>query len=104
MSYVDPDFKSKKDLKGAVIRARALQHATADLTEDISEQRDLIIAIRSVLRKGGPVGPFATYNPSGMFPVRENGQDTIEGPHYPKPHRWYARVQVEHGVIVKVIS
>jgi hypothetical protein len=44
------------------------------------------------------------YNPSGMFPVKDNGEETIEGPHYPKPHTWYARVRVEDGVVVKVLS
>jgi len=43
-----------------------------------------------------------TYNPSGMFPVRQNGEDTIEGPHYPKPHSWYARVEVADGIVVRV--
>lgn len=33
-----------------------------------------------------------------------NGDVSIEGPHYPQPHRWYARVKVEDGRIVKVIS
>ena len=43
-----------------------------------------------------------TYNPSGMFPTTQNGSDTVEGPHYPKPHKWYASVVVENGVVVKV--
>lgn len=42
------------------------------------------------------------YNPSGMFPIPENGEVVIEGPHYPKPHRWYASCIVENGVIVSV--
>ena len=42
------------------------------------------------------------YNPSGMFPVPENGRVSIEGPHYPKPHKWYANCDVVNGVIVKV--
>jgi len=44
------------------------------------------------------------YNPSGMFPAPENGTTTIEGPHYPKPHKWYARVEVKDGNVVKVLS
>jgi len=40
----------------------------------------------------------------GPFPTTENGVETIEGPHYPKPHRWYARVTVRNGVIIRVIS
>lgn len=45
-----------------------------------------------------------TYNPSGCFPSTQNGTDTIEGPHYPQPHRWYARVQVANGIVIKVIA
>lgn len=41
-----------------------------------------------------------TYNPSGMFPVRRDGTDVVEGPHYPQPHRWYASVVVKDGVVV----
>jgi hypothetical protein len=42
------------------------------------------------------------YNPSGMFPVLRDGRVSVEGPHYPKPHTWYADCDVEDGVIVKV--
>ncbi len=42
------------------------------------------------------------YNPNGMFPEKGNGHTTVEGPHYPKPHTWYASCQVEDGVVVKV--
>lgn len=28
----------------------------------------------------------------------------IEGPHYPKPHTWYAKVKVTRGIITKVLS
>lgn len=40
-------------------------------------------------------GPFG-----GNVPT--NGKVTLEGPHYPKPHRWYASATLENGVIVKV--
>lgn len=43
-----------------------------------------------------------TYNPSGMFPVCQNGTDVVEGPHYPQPHRWYASVTVKDSVVIKV--
>lgn len=42
------------------------------------------------------------YNPGGMYPVPENGPVAIEGPHYPKPHTWYASCIVADGVIVSV--
>jgi len=40
----------------------------------------------------------------GIFPCLQNGLETISGPQYPEPHRWYAQVKVENGRIVKVIS
>ena len=42
------------------------------------------------------------YNPSGMFPEKENGKVYIEGPHYPQPHKWYAKCDVVNGIITKV--
>lgn len=37
----------------------------------------------------------------GPFPAPEEGEATVEGPHFPEPHKWYARVKVEKGMIVK---
>ena len=42
------------------------------------------------------------YQPGGMFPGKTDGVATIEGPHYPEPHRWYAQVVLEDSRIVKV--
>jgi len=36
------------------------------------------------------------------FKTVTNGIEVIEGPHYPKPHRFYAEVLLKDGVIVKV--
>lgn len=41
-------------------------------------------------------GPFADQAP-------KNGRVSIEGPHYPQPHKWYATVEIKDGVIVKFI-
>jgi len=41
-----------------------------------------------------------TYQPGGMFPATLNGPIALEGPHYPKPHTWYASAVVENGYIV----
>ena len=41
-----------------------------------------------------------TYQPGGMFPATRDGAITLEGPHYPKPHRWYANAVVKDGIIV----
>ena len=66
MSYVHPDYSSKKAFKQAI--QEGVQHRT--------------------------------YNPSGMFPTTSNGSDVIEGPHYPRAHRWYAGVVVKDGIVV----
>ena len=40
-------------------------------------------------------GPFGGNEPS-------NGTTCVEGPHYPKPHTWYAQVTLDNGRVVKV--
>ena len=66
MSYVDPNYSSKK-------------------------------AFRAAIKAGVEHRP---YNPSGMYPTPSNGPDVIEGPHYPKPHKWYASVMVKDGIVI----
>jgi hypothetical protein len=40
----------------------------------------------------------------GLGPDLSNytGKTTLEGPHYPKPHTWYAEAWLENGVVIKV--
>lgn len=42
------------------------------------------------------------YNPSGMFPVARDGSVSLEGPHYPEPHKWYAQGTMKDGLLVAV--
>lgn len=61
-------------------------------------------ALREAVAKGEEVTVF---QPGGIFPltVRPNGQVSVEGPHYPEPHRWYANVAVdEHNRVTRVVS
>ena len=41
-------------------------------------------------------GPFAGGTP-------RDGEVSLEGPHYPKPHKWYAHATLENGVVTKVV-
>lgn len=41
------------------------------------------------------------YSP-GPFDCPTEGRVCIEGPHYPQPHRWYATVTLEDGIITSV--
>lgn len=45
--------------------------------------------------------PVSVYSPD-PFPAKQDGTEYVEGPHFPEPHRWYAKVQVEDGMVVKV--
>jgi len=40
-------------------------------------------------------GPFGGNEPT-------DGVVSLEGPHYPKPHSWYAQAEVKDGKVVKV--
>lgn len=41
------------------------------------------------------------YNPGLGTPV-VNGSTTLEGPHYPAPHTWYATVVMQDGFVRSV--
>lgn len=55
-------------------------------------------ALKEAVREGKRVEVFSP----GPFPCQQDGSENIEGPHYPEPHRWYASVKVENGVVVNV--
>jgi hypothetical protein len=71
--YTDKDFNSKKELKEALEKS---------------------VTVR-------------VYQPNDMFGITERisrGKHTVslEGPHYPKPHKWYAQAEVVDGIVMKV--
>jgi hypothetical protein len=70
--YTEKDFKSKKELKNAV----AKYHASGETAVRI-------------------------YAPGLGTPV-ENGSETLCGPHFPAPHKWYATVTMKDGIVIKV--
>lgn len=47
-------------------------------------------------------GETVTLWSPGPFQPRANGLESVEGPHYPKPHSWYASVTLADGVVIKV--
>lgn len=56
------------------------------------------------LKEAVAAGRKVTVFSPGPFPAPKSGTTSVEGPHYPQPHKWYARVEVKDGVVVKVIS
>ncbi len=67
MAYVDPNFKTKKQLKEA-------------------------------LTAGTPVFVFQP----GLGTVPTTGTIALEGPHYPKPHTWYAVGKMQDGKLISI--
>jgi hypothetical protein len=58
-------------------------------------------ALKEAVQNGDAIG---IYQP-GPFGGNEprNGKVTLEGPHYPAPHTWYAQAVIVDGIITKVI-
>jgi hypothetical protein len=59
-------------------------------------------ALKDALLAGKEV---RVYQPNGDLYSRApqtEGRITLEGPHYPEPHRWYATAVISGGVIVSL--
>jgi hypothetical protein len=54
-------------------------------------------AFKEAVAEGKMVAVFSP----GPFPAPQNGHATIEGPHYPAAHTWYAQCLVKDGYVVK---
>lgn len=54
--------------------------------------------LKEAILRGEKVSVFSP----GPFPCPMNGQVTVEGPHYPKPHTWYGTVTVVDGYVTSV--
>lgn len=57
-------------------------------------------ALKEAVAKGERVtvyqpGPFGGNEPT-------DGPTSLEGPHYPEPHKWYASAVLKDGIVVKV--
>lgn len=55
-------------------------------------------ALKEAVAKGDQV---TTFQPGGVFKATCTGPITLEGPHYPQPHKWYASCKVIDSVIVQ---
>ena len=64
-------------------------------TEDFKTKKALIEAVKAGKR-------VEVYQPGPFGPAVKDGNCAIEGPHYPKPHTWYASAEVKDGIVVKV--
>ena len=84
--YTSVNFKTKKAFKEAV--AKFNEEMAAHVKAPGSET---------------PRG-ITIYQPNNMFntPDPVEGRHTVEGPHYPAAHTWYAGVTLKDGCVVQV--
>ena len=54
---------------------------------------------KKALKEAVAAGQQVTLFAPGMGTPKQNGTETVEGPHYPQPHTWYAQVTVANGVV-----
>jgi hypothetical protein len=55
-------------------------------------------ALKEALARGDSISVFQP----GLGSVPTNGTISLEGPHYPEPHKWYATGTMKDGKLVKV--
>lgn len=47
-------------------------------------------------------GEIITLYAPGIGQPARDGRETVCGPHFPEPHKWYAEVEMKNGVVVSV--
>jgi len=57
---------------------------------------------KKALKDAVKAGEFVRIKYVGLQSPSSDGIEYIEGPWYPEPHRWSAKVKVENGLVVKV--
>lgn len=57
---------------------------------------------KKALKEAVAAGKEVTIFAPGLGTPVVNGTDTVEGPHYPQAHTWYASVTLVDGIITKV--
>jgi hypothetical protein len=55
-------------------------------------------ALKDAVTQGQKITLFAP----GLGTPATNGRETVSGPHYPEPHKWYAQVEMRDGFVVSV--
>lgn len=65
---------------------------------------DINFKSKKALKEAVAAGKEVTVYQPGPFGgnIDPNGKVTLEGPHFPEPHKWYAQAQLKDGVIVSV--
>jgi len=97
--YVSPNFKTKKALKDAV--AARVKWDALSPEEQALRRAGQLMTVGAVMGEDSEPRPVDVYAP-GLGTVPYNGRVSLEGPHYPAPHTWYAEGTMKDGKLVKV--
>jgi len=57
---------------------------------------------KKALKEAVKNGDHVTVTANGLETIPQDGEVSIEGPHYPQPHVWYATGKMENGKLVSV--
>jgi hypothetical protein len=57
---------------------------------------------KKAFKEAVKAGKRITLYAPGLGTPKQDGTESVEGPHYPKPHTWYASVTVKNGIVVEV--
>lgn len=63
---------------------------------------DVNFKTKSALKKALADGKKIMVYAPGLGTIPRDGNVTLEGPHYPEPHKWYAQGTMKDGFLVKV--
>ena len=63
---------------------------------------DINFKSKKALKEALATGKQITCYSPGPFPCKTEGRISLEGPHYPEPHKWYAEAFLINGVITSV--
>ncbi len=98
MAYTRTDFKSKKAAKEAI--AASPRHVCSGLNALFSVEIQALKIAECPWDHKYPNTGIPVYQPGPFGPDVKDGSAAFEGPHYPKPHRWYGSGEVKDGMLL----
>jgi hypothetical protein len=97
--YASRNFKTKKEMALAVVQYVAYMEALKVANEKkMPDRQGYALSVVGLKTVPMPVTLYA----HGLGSPVHNGTETVSGPHFPAPHKWYANVEVVDGIVVKV--
>lgn len=57
---------------------------------------------KAALKRAVAAGQRVTVFAPGLGQINPDGVNSVEGPHYPQPHRFCCTVECKDGVVIKV--